>query len=235
MISRKRSSAAEAHAHLAQIAPALHAVRKGMLPPADAVAWPSGLDRALLYEFPLSTRTWNCLTRANLTSGQSELGVGALMLIPNFGRTSLSDLLLTVEKYLIERTLAPGVPQHDSPGPVLPRGAPTIVDPQQHRDGTLLHDSNTAAGLPPVDLQLFPEGKAFQMGGQDPSEPRQVFLGVGQGRHRQTLRSRLQRRPAEFKGDRSPFRGEFDLELVAEMLAKALQVAAGVPGFDEDA
>ena len=133
MMAPRRPSPAEAKAHLAQLERALHAVRKGVLPPADAIAWPSGLDRALLSELPLSTRTWNCLSRAKLTNGQSELAVLALTRTSNFGRTSLADLLLTVEKYLIDRTLAPSAPKDHSPGPVASVGAPNSVDTQPRR------------------------------------------------------------------------------------------------------
>ena len=142
MMAPRRPSPAEAKAHLAQLERALHAVRKGVLPPADAIAWPSGLDRALLSELPLSTRTWNCLSRAKLTNGQSELAVLALMRTSNFGRTSLADLLLTVEKYLIDRTLAPSAPKDHSPGPVASVGAPNSVDTQRGGDDALSQDSN---------------------------------------------------------------------------------------------
>ena len=104
MIASRPPSPAEAKAHLAQLERALDAVHKDVLPPADAIAWPSGLDRALLSELPLSTRTWNSLSRAKLTNGQSQLAVLDLMRTSNFGRTSLADLLLTLEKYLIDRT-----------------------------------------------------------------------------------------------------------------------------------
>ena len=113
MMAPRRPSPAEAKAHLAQLERALHAVRKGVLPPADAIAWPSGLDRALLSELPLSTRTWNCLSRAKLTNGQSELAVLALMWTSNFGRTSLADLLLTVVDELASGRSAAQPQDHD--------------------------------------------------------------------------------------------------------------------------
>ena len=138
----RRPSPAEAKAHLAQLERALHAVRKGALPPADAIAWPSGLDRALLSELPLSTRTRSCLSQAKLTNGQSELAVLALMRTSNFGRTMLADLLLTVEKYLIDRTLAPDVSTDDSLGSVPSLGTPNTVDAQHGGDEVLSQDSN---------------------------------------------------------------------------------------------
>ena len=134
---------AEAKECLAQLDRALQAVRKDMLPPADAVAWPSGLDRALLSELPLAPRTRNCLSRAKLTSGQSQLTVLTLMRVSNFGRTSLTDLLLAVEKYLIDRKLAPIGPIDDSAGPVASRGSPDSVDAHHGTADVVSQDSNT--------------------------------------------------------------------------------------------
>ena len=142
MAGPKRPSAAEAKAHLAQLEHALHALRKDVLPPVHAIAWPSGLDRALLSELPLATRTWNSLSRAKLTSGQSELTVGALMRTSDFGRTSLSDLLLSVERYLIDRRLAPIGPTDDPPGPIASRNSPNSVGAHHGGDGVVSQDSN---------------------------------------------------------------------------------------------
>ncbi len=103
MTGPKQPTPAEAEAYLAQLESALQAVRKDLLPPMETVAWPPGLDRAVLSELRLPTRIWNCLRGARLTNGQFQLSVLALMSIPNFGRGSLADLLLTVEKYLIDR------------------------------------------------------------------------------------------------------------------------------------
>ena len=135
MIASRRPSPEEARAHLAQIHCALHAVHKGTLPPVDAVAWPSGLDRALLSELSLSTRTRNCLSGAKLTNGQSEIGVLALMQTPNFGRNSLAELLLSVERYLIDCSLAPSVPTHHLPGPDASLGDSDMLCARHSTDG----------------------------------------------------------------------------------------------------
>ena len=134
MIAPRRPSPEEARVHLAQIHRALHAVRKGTLPPVDAVAWPSGLDRALLSELPLSTRTRNCLSGAKLTNGQSEIGVLVLMQTANFGRNSLAELLLAVEKYLIDCSLAPSVPKHDLPEPDASLGGSDVLGARHNID-----------------------------------------------------------------------------------------------------
>ena len=143
MADPRRPSAAEAKTHLAHLERALQAVRKDELPPADAVAWPSGLDRALLSELPLATRTSNCLSRAKLTSGQSQLTVLDLMRTSNFGRTSLADLLLTVEKYLLDRRLAPIGATDSSPGPAASRGSANSVDAHHGGADVVSQDSET--------------------------------------------------------------------------------------------
>ncbi len=145
MIDPRRLSPAEARAHLSQIEDALHAVRNGSLPPADAVVWPAGLDCALLDELPLSTRTQNCLQEAIPTRDHLPLRTLTLLRIPNFGRTWLADLLLTMEKYLVDCTLAPEVSRHDSPKPVIPDRSSNIVDARHDSDEVLSEGSNPAA------------------------------------------------------------------------------------------
>ena len=69
----------------------------------ESVAWPAGLDRAVLQGLPLKVRTRNCLQNERLMQGDNPLTVNELLSIRNFGRTSLQDLLSTVEKFLKER------------------------------------------------------------------------------------------------------------------------------------
>ncbi|MCY3820255.1 MAG: hypothetical protein OXH52_12965 [Gammaproteobacteria bacterium] len=145
MIDPRRPSPAEAKVHLAQIEWALHAVRKGWLPARYAVVWPAGLDRSLLHELPLSTPVRNCLEEAMLTNGHLPLCTLTLRRNPNFRRTFVADLLLTVEKYLIDCTLAPDVPTHDSPRSVIPDRPSNIVDAGLDSDEVLSEGSNAAA------------------------------------------------------------------------------------------
>ena len=146
MIDPRRPSPAEARAYLSQIEDALHAVRKGSLLPPDAVVWPAGLDRSLLYDLPLSTLTQNCLQRAIPTRDHLPLRTLTLLRNPNFGRTLLADLLLTVEKYLVDCTVAPEVSRHDSPRSVVPdRTSTNIVDAGHDSDEVLSEGSNPAA------------------------------------------------------------------------------------------
>lgn len=136
MTAPRRPTPREARALLAQMDGALYSVSNGDLPSLDAVVLPSGFDRALLSEFPLSTRTWNCLRRANLATGRSETCVQALMRTPNFGRSSLAELLLAVEKYLIDCSLAPSVGTHDQPGPDASLEDPDTFGTQHSTDDT---------------------------------------------------------------------------------------------------
>ena len=145
MIAPRQPSPAEAKAHLSKLERALHAVRKDVFPPADAIAWPSGLDRAILSQLRLLPRTRNCLSRAKLTNGQSELAVHTLMRTSNFGRTSLADLLFTVEEYLIDRTRAPSAPEDHSLGPGASVDSPDRVDAQRGGDDSLAQDANATA------------------------------------------------------------------------------------------
>ena len=82
---------------------ALDAIRDEMLPRMESVAWPAGLDRAVLHGLPLQVRTRNCLENERLMQGDNPLTVNQLLSIPNFGRTSLQDLLFTVEEFLRAR------------------------------------------------------------------------------------------------------------------------------------
>ena len=69
----------------------------------ESVAWPAGLNRAVLQSLPLKVRTRNCLQNEQLLQGDNPLTVNELLSIRNFGRTSLQDLLSTVEEFLKER------------------------------------------------------------------------------------------------------------------------------------
>lgn len=113
MMHPKRPSQVWARRYLAQLEPALQSVREGTHPSLTAVVWPGGLDRSLLPEMGLTVRVWNCLNQARLVSGHSPLVADALLRIPNFGRSSLVDLVLAVEKYLVDCTLVLGNPESE--------------------------------------------------------------------------------------------------------------------------
>lgn len=108
-----RPSPDDARRYLADMSEALASVHAGNQPELSCVAVPSGLDRSLLKTQPFSVRTWNCLTAAGLFSGTDQLVVNDLLDLRNFGNTSLQDLLLVVEDYLIK--CIEGTPHQHSP------------------------------------------------------------------------------------------------------------------------
>ena len=91
-----------AERHLFDLEQALEAIRDNRVPNWTSIAWPAGLDRTILGELPLEVRTRNCLEGAQLMEGEDALAVKEFLRLPNFGRKSLSDLLLKVEGFLKE-------------------------------------------------------------------------------------------------------------------------------------
>ena len=87
---------------LLDIEESLGAVRQGRVPKLSCIAWPEGLDRIILLELPVRTRTRNCVQRGELTAGRGPLTVNELLRLPDFGRTSLRDFLVTLERFLKE-------------------------------------------------------------------------------------------------------------------------------------
>ena len=80
--------------------------RRGM-PDPSSVVWPAGLNRQVLAELPLTVRTDNCLRSDQFLDGSGDVTVFELMRIQNFGRKSLKDLLLALERFLITYTQTP--------------------------------------------------------------------------------------------------------------------------------
>lgn len=95
-------SRSTAERHLAVLRKALDSIRQRQAPHPSYMAWPPGLDRSLLLQLPLHKRTRNCIITSRLASEDGPLDVGDLMELKNFGRTSLRDLLLTLENFLQE-------------------------------------------------------------------------------------------------------------------------------------
>ena len=102
-----------ARSHLADIEDALGATREGRAVPLTALVWPSGLDRSTLLRLPLRGRTRNCLRHANLMEGDTPLKALDLLHLPSFGRTSLTDLLRTLETFLLDCTRNSIAPSSD--------------------------------------------------------------------------------------------------------------------------
>ena len=91
-----------ARSYLAQISHALCATHEDTKVPSTALVWPDGLDRSILHSLPISVRTRNCFLREKLMEGDTPLTAVDLLHLPHFGRTSLTDLLLNVEKLLLD-------------------------------------------------------------------------------------------------------------------------------------
>lgn len=79
---------------------ALLTLVNGHRPPPDHVVVPPTFDRAILEHYPLKLRTRNCLMRSGLLTGDAAITVGELLSIPNFGITSLLDLMCVMEAAL---------------------------------------------------------------------------------------------------------------------------------------
>ena len=110
---------------------ALDAIRNEMSLRMESVAWPGGLDRAVLQGLPLKVRTRNCLLNEKLMEGDNQLTVNELLSIRNFGRTSLQDLLFTVEEFLKERMRAGSTNSRDA-------GAKPEPTPSTPKENTIL-------------------------------------------------------------------------------------------------
>ena len=91
-----------ARRQLDDIQPALDAVRVSRLPNADAIVWPAGLDRSVALMLQLRARTINGLRQAGLVVGDDPLTAKQFLLVENLGVTSLKDLLLRVEAFLLD-------------------------------------------------------------------------------------------------------------------------------------
>lgn len=81
----------------------LGVIRDRKIPHLSCVVFPPGLDRTILSTLPLKVRSRNCLISAGLCEGSDPQTVGDLLSIPNFGRTSLEDVLLVLKSFLKEK------------------------------------------------------------------------------------------------------------------------------------
>ena len=102
MIRGEQPSRETAQRHLLDLQDTLEAIRTDDVLEMGAVAWPLGLDRAILNELPLETGTRFRLVHARLVQGDTALSVYELLRLTNFGRKSLAELLFAVEEFLNE-------------------------------------------------------------------------------------------------------------------------------------
>lgn len=102
MIRLEQPSRHAAERYLIDLRDALEAIRRDGEPKSDSLAWPAGLDRSILDGLHIGVRTRNCLLRARLMEGDNPLTVQQLLRLPNFGKKSLNEMLITLEKFLKE-------------------------------------------------------------------------------------------------------------------------------------
>ena len=100
LVRTARPFSDEAQRHLDDLQRALEELRNHGIPKASSIAWPAGLNRQVVLELPLKLRTRNCLSQRRFLEGTGPLKVRDLMIMENFGRTSLHDLLGELEVYL---------------------------------------------------------------------------------------------------------------------------------------
>ena len=103
--------------------------------------WPEGLDRRHLADMSLGSRTRNCLLEANLFSGSATVTLLDLML-PNFGRRSLHELLVEVERFLGALLDHPGV---YVPAAAAPQGEAPASE-RRRRTGTVRRNAPLEQG-----------------------------------------------------------------------------------------
>ena len=126
MIQPEQLSSDVAKRHLLELRDALEAMRRGREVSVDSVAWPAGLDRAVLRAVPLRVRTRNCLQNEGLLAGANSLTANELLRIRHFGRTSLRDLLSCVEEFLTNCVRNGGTVSSESSESGL--GGPTVAE-----------------------------------------------------------------------------------------------------------
>ena len=116
MTRAEQPSQEAAQRHLLDLQDALKAVRTDDVLGMGTMAWPPGLDRTILNELPLETRTRSRLVQARLVQGDTALSVYEMLRLTNFGRKSLGELLFAVEEFL-NRCIRKGIT--DSPQEVV--------------------------------------------------------------------------------------------------------------------
>ena len=124
-----RPSSEKAQRHLHDLERVLTEIEQRGMPYGSSIVWPAGLDRRTIAEMPLKIRTRNCLNQSRFLEGSGALAVTHFLLMENFGRKSLHDLLGQLERFLKACV-------HDAaaaPQPNAPADQNTaIIDPSRH-------------------------------------------------------------------------------------------------------
>lgn len=92
----------EAVHYRCELQDAVAAARRGEKPEKDALAWPAGLDRALVRGLPIRTHTRNTLVRSKLMEGDNQLTVNEMLGTPEVGTTTVRNLLIGIDAFLGE-------------------------------------------------------------------------------------------------------------------------------------
>ena len=118
----------ESERYLVELGEALRHAHRRTTPAMHCLVWPVGLDRAVIPRLPLTVRTRNALGASSFFEGEGALTAQDVMRLPNFGRKSLTELLLGLETFLNQRIRAPA-PAETSPG--TRAASPTIEEVQR--------------------------------------------------------------------------------------------------------
>ena len=92
----------EAKRHLPELQVAMEAVGKRSRRGADALAWPAGLDRAILVGLPLRNGVRRSLLREGFMEGDNPLTVYEVVRVPNFSLNSMREALVAAHTFLSE-------------------------------------------------------------------------------------------------------------------------------------
>lgn len=109
-------SASERYLH--ELREALSAVDRGWTPEPRCLVWPEGLDRSVLSLLPLAVRTRNALSLGGLAEGSNALSAQDVLVLQNFGKKSLVDLVSCLEQFLLECIRKGNDDPADPPTPV---------------------------------------------------------------------------------------------------------------------
>ena len=102
MLPVRYPSRDEARRYRHELRHTVEALRERSPRDADAIAWPAGLDRAILVGLPLRDGTRRRLLQAGLMEGDSPLTVHEVVRIPNVSLVSMREALVATDVFLRE-------------------------------------------------------------------------------------------------------------------------------------
>ena len=104
----------ESERYLLELKEALRHAHRRATPAMHCVVWPAGLDPTVIPRLPLAVRTRNAFGASSFLAGDDALTAQDVMRLQNFGRKSLTDLLLGLETFLNQR-IRDAAPSEHSP------------------------------------------------------------------------------------------------------------------------